>query len=214
MKEQRNFRGQTPEERKQRRRLKLIDSTLTVIHDGGLTALGVRSVLAEANLSSRYFYENFTSIDNLLIEATRSVAQELLAAGVQALVSDDVPPAGTADDELLARFRGGLAAALEVLLADPRKVALMVAARAGGPLVRQEIHQNLTFLVAAAILDQAGAPELGFDESSTLYAAGGLVNLTMAFVSGQHDITPEHLVDRLARFTLGVLRASLSSPGS
>ncbi len=209
MGEKRNFLGETPDERKERRRQELIDAALTLVHEGGLPALGVRSVTSEAGLSSRYFYENFASIDELLMAASHSVAQDLLRVGLETLHAPGLEPQTASELEILDLFRAGIDAALGVLLDDPRKIALMVAATAGGPRVRQDLQQHLTRMLATTINSDADAAEVGFNEASTLYAAGGLVNLVMAFVSGELDIPRAELVDSLARFTLGVITAGM-----
>lgn len=206
MGEKRNFLGETPDERKDRRRLELIDAALSLVHEGGLPALGVRSVTSKANLSSRYFYENFNSLDDLLIAATEAVAQDLLTVGLATLHAPGLEPQSASGSQIIDLFRAGVDAALGVLLDDPRKIALMVAATAGGPRVRQ----HLTRLLESTILGDADAAVVGFDEARALYVAGGLVNLVMAFVSGELAISRADLVDTVARLTFGVISEGFS----
>lgn len=206
MVEKRNFLGETPEERKQRRRGELVDAALTLVHEGGLPALGVRSVTSQAGLSSRYFYENFESIDDLIIAAAETVAQELLLVGFETLHAPGLEPLEASGDEILDLFKAGIDASLGVLLDDPRKIALVVAATASG----QRVRQHLTRLLEGFILGDDDAAQVGFDEARTLYAAGGLVNLVMAFVSEELSLTRDQLVDSLARLTFGVISDGLS----
>ncbi|MCX6397435.1 MAG: TetR/AcrR family transcriptional regulator [Propionibacteriales bacterium] len=201
MGEKRNFMGETPDERKGRRRRELIDAALSLVHEGGLPALGVRSVTSKANLSSRYFYENFDDIDDLLIAASEAVALDLLAVGFETLHAPGLEPETASEFEILDLFRAGIDAALGVLLDDPRKIALMVAASAGG----QRVRQHLTRLLETNILGDADAASVGFDEARTLYAAGGLVNLVMAFVSGDIAMSRGEVVESLARLTLAIV---------
>lgn len=205
MGEKRNFLGETPDQRKERRRRELIEAALSLVQAGGLPALGVRSVTSVANLSSRYFYENFSGIDDLLIAASETVATQLLQVGFETLHAPGLEPGTASELEILERFRAGLDAALSVLLDDPRKIALIVAATAGGPRVRQ----HLTRLLESMIRGDADAAAVGFDETRVLFAAGGLVNLVMAFVSGELAISRAELVDSLARLTLGVISDNL-----
>ncbi len=210
MAESRNFLGETPDERRGRRRSALIDAALTLVGTGGLPAIGVRSVTSAAGLSSRYFYESFSDSDDLLITALHAVVAELLTVGVAGLEASKLPDP-PAHEEILDRFRQGLDAALGVLLDDPRKAALIVAASAGSPRLRQEL-QGLVSVVAETIAGHQRAGEIGFDGPSALFVAGGMAQLIIAVVSGELAIDREELVERLARYTLGVITASRDRP--
>lgn len=208
MAESRNFLGETPEERRSRRREALIDAALTLVGTGGLPAVGVRSVTAAASLSSRYFYESFTDSEDLLVAALHGVTGELLTVGIAGLEAAGLTdPRIASETELLDRFRFGLDAALGVLFDDPRKAALIVAASAGGPRIRQEL-QAMVLLVANAITQHQDAPELGFDYPTALFVAGGLAQLTIAYVSGEIPLDRPEIVDRMARYALGVITAA------
>lgn len=209
MVESRSFLGETSEERRNRRREALIDAALTLVGTGGLPAIGVRSVTSEAKLSSRYFYESFTDSDDLLVAALHRVAAELLEVGIAGIAAANkmTDPASAPGSELLELFRQGLDAAVGVLLDDPRKAALIVAANAGGSRIRQEL-QGLVAVVAAAIIEQRGATDIGFDTTSALFVAGGITQLTIAFVSGDLPVSRDEIVERLARYSLGVITTS------
>ena len=208
MVESRNFLGETPDERRNRRREALIDAALNLVSSGGLPAIGVRSVTSEAKLSSRYFYESFTDSDDLLVAALHGVAAELLEVGIAGLEAAELADPKTASEsELLQRFRQGLDAALSVLFDDPRKAALIVAASAGGSRIRQELQQ-LILVVATAITEHQNATDIGFDYTSALFVAGGTAQLTIAYVSGELPVERGELVDRLARYSLGVITTS------
>ena len=201
----RNFLGESPDERRRRRREALIDAALTVAQSGGLPGLGVRSVTNEAKLCSRYFYESFDGIDDLMVAALHQVATELLEHGMVGLHARQlVDPKTATAEEILDRFRQGLDAAVGVLVDDPRKAAFMVAVTASGPRVRQELQQ-LVFVVAAAITNDVSSAEIGFTRASALFTAGGLVQLTIAYISGDLEIDRSELVEQLARLTYGAV---------
>jgi AcrR family transcriptional regulator len=191
----------------------LIDAALTLVGTGGLPAIGVRSVTSTAALSSRYFYESFSDSDELMIAALRVVVTELLTVGVAGLEAGDVPEDATSSSgpEILDRFRQGLNAALGVLLEDPRKAALIVAASAGSPRLRQELQGQIS-IVAGTITGHQKAGEIGFDATSALFTVGGMAQLVIAFVSGELPIDYDGLVERLARYTLGVVTMSRDVP--
>ena len=48
-----NFLGETPDQRKERRRRDLIDAALSLVHEGGLAMLSVRNVTGQDGLSRR-----------------------------------------------------------------------------------------------------------------------------------------------------------------
>lgn len=207
MREERNFLGETPSERKGRRRQDLIEAALSLVHEGGLPMLGVRSVTTKAGLSSRYFYENFASIDDLVIAASQSVIKDLVHVGLTQLRG----PAATGR-EILSVFRGSVDAALGMMLDDPRKIAVMMAAAAGGPKVRQAFQQNLTQLLVDVMSTDTRPAYIGFNQATTLFAAGGVSNLALAFVSGDLALSRGEIVDRMAELTLGVTAAGVDRP--
>lgn len=209
MGEKRNFLGETPDQRKDRRRRDLIDAALSLVHEGGLAMLSVRNVTGKAGLSSRYFYENFESMDDLVIAASQSVTQDLLQTGLEAIYAAGIEVRSATGNEILDVFRLGLNAAFGKFLDDPRKVAMLMAATAGGPRVRHSLQQNLTGLLVATISADTDAAEVGFDEAATFYVAGGAANLAMAYVSGELTLSREEIVDRIARLTLGVATAGV-----
>lgn len=209
MVESRNFLGETPDERRNRRKDAMIDATLSLVHDGGLPAIGVRSVTAHAKLSSRYFYESFTDTDDLLIATLHRVSHQLIETGMTGLHTKQLPhPTTATESKTLDRFRSGLDAAIRVVDDDPRKAALIAAVAAGGPRLRQELQQ-LVLIVATAITSDVNAAAIGFDSASALFVAGGTVQLTLAYISGELDIVRDELVDQLARLTLGALRTPI-----
>jgi hypothetical protein len=82
-------------------------------------------------------------------------------------------------------------------------------------MVRQEL-QALVAVVARTITSHEKAGEIGFDGPSALFVAGGMAQLTIAYVSGELPIDRTELVERLARYTLGAITTSrgLSAVGT
>ncbi|MCX6400052.1 MAG: TetR family transcriptional regulator [Propionibacteriales bacterium] len=210
MAEKRTFLGETPEERQRRRRGELIDAVLDVVHEGGASAVGVRAVISRANLASRYFYESFASTDELLTAAVQEVVEEVLVVGIGALHAPAVDPSTAGDAELLEHFRAGVSAALTHLSQDPRRLSLLSAAFSHG--LAERLQRDLTSLVAATIQGEEGADVVGFDAASTLFAAGGMVSLALAHVAGRLPLDHDAVVDRLALFTLAVIRTGAPAP--
>ena len=204
----RSFLGESPAQRQLRRRNTLIEAALDLIQEGGLVAIGVRSVSKRANLSARYFYESFASVEDLVILMLREVFDELMAQGMNALHEADngsIQP--LVETEILARFHYGLHAALAVVLNDARKIALIASANADRGAVGQELR-GMVLMVADAIATDPRAPDAGIDHTSALFIAGGIVEVTLAHVTGELTLDREALVKRLAPMSFGAIKAS------
>lgn len=80
----RSYAGKDASTRQAERRDKLLRAAITLFGRQGFAATSIDAVCAEAGLTKRYFYESFTSSDDLLIEAyraaTRDLMQSILAA--------------------------------------------------------------------------------------------------------------------------------------
>lgn len=98
-----------------------------------------------------------------------------------------------------------------VLLDDPRKAALIVAASAGSPRLRQELQGQIS-IVAGTITGHQKAGAIGFNATSALFTVGGMAQLVIAFVSGELPIDYDGLVEGLARYTLWVVTMSRDVP--
>lgn len=81
----RAYGGESHEERNARRRKQLLDAGLEVFGTEGFRAATVRGVCAEAHVADRNFYENFASLEDLLIAVHRRSVEELLEKLVTAI---------------------------------------------------------------------------------------------------------------------------------
>lgn len=191
----RTFLGETPDERRARRRDALIDAALTIAHENGLSAVGVRSLGAHTKLNQRYFYESFDTVEDVLIAALDEIVGELLAAGFAALHD-------RRHRARLARAQHGMCIALGVILDDPRKATLL-GAISGGPEPLQAAFRQRIIQVTDAILADPEAAEQGFDRATALYVAAGSAHLIVACLAGELDLDREALADKLARLAIG-----------
>lgn len=81
----RSYGGETQAERDARRRLQLLDAGLKIFGTEGFRAATVRGICAEAHVADRNFYENFASLEELLIAVHRRSVEELLEKVVLAI---------------------------------------------------------------------------------------------------------------------------------
>ena len=107
----RPYRGQAADARSAERRARLIRAGVDLVGTRGVTAMTMRAVCREAELSQKFFYESFTDTDELLREVYRSTfehARQVIAA------------AGDSTADLTSRTRAGVAAAAQLVSDDPR----------------------------------------------------------------------------------------------
>ena len=107
----RPYRGQAADARSADRRARLIQAGVDLVGTRGVTAMTMRAVCREAELSQKFFYESFTDTDELLREVYRSTfehARQVIAA------------AGDSTADLTSRTRAGVAAAAQLVRDDPR----------------------------------------------------------------------------------------------
>ncbi|WP_054812854.1 TetR/AcrR family transcriptional regulator [Nocardia arizonensis] len=107
--------GTTLTERREARRVALLDAALNLIGEAGAAGVTMRAVCRRANLTDRYFYESFTSRDELLDVLYRQVAEEFLEPMTAFAVADD-PSRDRALSEIL----------VDKVLKDPRKSRLFL----------------------------------------------------------------------------------------
>ncbi|WP_280503073.1 TetR/AcrR family transcriptional regulator, partial [Nocardia farcinica] len=84
--------GTTLTERREARRAALLEAALDLIGEAGAAGVTMRAVCRRANLTDRYFYESFSSRDELLDVLYRSVGEELLGPQTPMTKSDDPNP--------------------------------------------------------------------------------------------------------------------------
>ncbi|WP_353108149.1 TetR family transcriptional regulator [Gordonia sp. (in: high G+C Gram-positive bacteria)] len=127
------------EERRARRRKRLLDEASNVIADEGVDAIKVRSLSRRAGLNDRYFYESFSNIEALLETLVSArIADALVALSVAAASTSDssVPTTDSGESiEFATMIEATVASALDIV--EDRTVArLMIQSRQYAPLRR------------------------------------------------------------------------------
>lgn len=163
----RRYGGVDPAERQRQRKARLIEAALAVFGANGYHPSTVRDVCKEAQLTSRYFYESFDSMEALFKAVYASVSRELMQSTIIALAQ--CPP----DPEKLAE--AALRTFLEFIQQDPRRarVALIDALNVGEGMnsLANKASQDYAQLVGAFVHQFfPNMAELGLN--STLIADG------------------------------------------
>jgi AcrR family transcriptional regulator len=200
----RTYGGETGDARRERRRAALMDAALDVVADGGWDRVTVRAVCTAARLNDRYFYENFTDRDALLL-ATR----DHIATGALGALEDAI--AHTHPDK---RIRAVVDAVIDFFTADPRRGRLMFESHPALHGRRSEMLRMLSRIVAdqaTVILGDRAAPAKD-RELGALTLVSGTMEVFAAWLRGEVDVTREHLADFLVAMinTTGDLATALA----
>jgi AcrR family transcriptional regulator len=178
--------GMSAAERRDERRQRLIDAGLELFGTRGVAAVGIVDICAEAGLIKRYFYENFSSIDELATAVFEQVTDRLVEQVVPAIIAGGGDP------------RPALTAYLRGALADPRIARLLAVEGKTGALTRY----GDGFATRAVELWFAFSPVVeGRDEVALrlrAYAfAGALSQVCLAWHDGVLDLTVDQVIDEL-----------------
>lgn len=207
---QRNYRGESPQERQSRRRAALVEAALDAVADPAVE-VSVRAVCAKAGLTPRYFYENFTTLDELLVAVVGQIGDEIFAAGTAAF-------AEVADAKLLVQCRAAFTGAYSVLAADPRRARAMLVL-ASGHDVLQERRRQMVIDFTEGLLELVGEMydisriDPVHARTTALFAVAGTFELVLAYLSESLTISEERLADEVAVLLTQCLTL-LGLPGS
>jgi AcrR family transcriptional regulator len=213
----RRYRGVTAEERQSKRREQVLEAGLEVFGTEGYAASSVRSISAAAALNSRYFYESFSSKEELLIAVYDRIMIEVGLA---------VRDATAQESTLEGQARAGLRAGWIVLTGDRRK-ARVVALEVVGvsePLERMRRERRHAFAdlivqnaLALAHGRVATEGELRLDPVVASRALmGGIIEVLVDWINGDIEISADEYAEQFARMFTAVGYAAINRtvPGS
>lgn len=165
----RRYGGVDPQERQRQRQAKLIEAGLVVFGDQGYHHSTVRDVCSQAQLTSRYFYESFESMEALFRAVYIAVNRELMQATILALAQCQPDP-GKLSESALRTF-------LTFVRDDPRRarVALIDAQTVGEGMaaVTDQATQDFAHLITGFM--QQMFPHLPGEGLDHRIIASGLV---------------------------------------
>ncbi|WP_207947004.1 TetR/AcrR family transcriptional regulator [Actinomadura sp. 7K507] len=198
--QQRAYGGQSGDDRKAGRRLRLIDAALTAMASGEWRSATVAHLCTAAALNKRYFYESFTSLDDLASAAIDQIANEVGHAALTAFAASDGRP-------LHEQAHASISAVVHALADDPRKARVLFGATAGPPEVtrhRTTVVQGLTRI----LLDHARTihgVELAVDSLARVappFVVGGTAETILAWVNGILEVPLDTLINDLTTLWL------------
>ncbi|CAJ1583990.1 helix-turn-helix domain-containing protein [[Mycobacterium] wendilense] len=113
----RPYGGRLPEARSADRRGRLVQAGIELVGTHGVSALTMRAVCREAQLSQKFFYESFTDTEQLLHEVYRTTLDDARHV---------IGAAAAAATDRSARTAAGVDAAARLVRTDPRVCRILL----------------------------------------------------------------------------------------
>jgi AcrR family transcriptional regulator len=187
----RRFRGLSPDARKQERRRLLLDAAFDLMGSAGLEALTVRAVLERARLNPRYFYENFTDLDEVTVAVYDRVVAEL-----GELIWGTLAAAGEVPADQL---RAVVATTIAFIDGDRRRGRVLYAAGLGNERLNRRRAETAGMVVAFvedyAAARPSGPAGRGIGRAATSVLVGGFNQLLVDWLAGRIPLERDELVD-------------------
>jgi len=185
------------------RRHRLLDVCLEMIGTGGAASVTLRGVCRLAKLSPRYFYENFSSREELLIATYDHVEEGLLACVVQ---SDD--------GQQKLSIKTILERCAHYFEEDPRRARILLREPMSDETLRAHQSGKSPVFIRSVIpaLEGGSRPDAPRDahELAIMAAAlsGALISLYLEWLDGRLPVGREALADTASGLVTAIARAS------
>lgn len=173
----RRYAGQSGEQRSAERRSALLDAAFRIVAAADWRVLRVDALCREAGLSKRYFYEEFSTLDELATALVQRLADELIAATLAGGERDRTPV--TLVPVTLRPFVAHLAD-------DPRRARVLFGAVPGDGEAARHRDEALHRITAAAIgvgLEAHGARPGATIEFGASFLVGGTVQAVLDWLA-------------------------------
>jgi AcrR family transcriptional regulator len=197
------YRGVSPSERRARRRERLLEAGLELFGTEGYAGTSIRALSAEASLNSRYFYESFSSREDLLYDVYRGIIREIAEASERATAE-----APTIEE----KARAGLRVGWMTLTEDPRKGRVVSLEVVGVSdrlerLRRENRHRFADLLFADLLTDNRSRLDPVLAGRSLM---GGVMDVLTDWINDEVDASVDEIVEHFTQ--LFVVVASAAGP--
>jgi AcrR family transcriptional regulator len=207
----RTYRGITPSERQAERRERLMAAGLELFGTLGYARTSVRAVSAAASLNSRYFYESFSSREDLLYSVYQRIVTDIFTKAAGAAAGQE-----TIEEQARATLRAAWTA-----VTDDRRKARIVALEVVGvserlERLRHETRQALAQLTADNALSLAGhGIRLRLDPVLTArFLMGGVVEVLLEWINGDLNASTDEVVEHFTALFTAAAYAAVEPPGT
>jgi AcrR family transcriptional regulator len=193
-------------ERHAQRRERLLDAGLELFGTQGYAGSSIRAVSAAAALNSRYFYESFSSREDLLYHVYQRAVADVAAAVVDATAQADT---------VEGQARAGLQASWLVLTEDRRKARVIVLEVVGVSerlerVRRENRHAFADILVHNAMSLVGDDVQLRMDPVLTARSLmGAAMEVLVDWIHGDVHASREEIVEHLTHMYTAVAEASV-----
>ena len=204
----RRYRGQSPEERRELRRRRLLDTGLELFGTVGYQHTSVERLCSASGVTGRHFYEEFASREALL----GAVYDEIMTFCLDAVIAAVDEAAPDADKVIAA----GVGTYVRLMLADQRRarVATIEVMGVGGAVDIYRRGQALRFAdymrtVADRMISE-GAPIFGHD-ITPIALVGAIHELIRSRITSSDADSPG--IDAIADEAIRIVRTVARAPG-
>jgi AcrR family transcriptional regulator len=193
-------------ERNAQRRQRLLEAGLELFGTDGYAGTSIRAVSAAASLNTRYFYESFSSREDLLYNVYEEVIREVASA-----VIDVTARAQTIEEQA----HEGLRVAWTILTEDPRKARVIALEVVGVSerlerLRRDNRHAFADMLVQNTRLIHGGRIQARLNPVLTARSLmGAVVEMLVDWINGDLDVSVEEIVDHFTQLFTVVADAAI-----
>lgn len=193
------YRGISADQRRDERRRRLMDAALDSIGTQGWAATSVRGICEQARVGPRFFYESFEDLNALAGAVHDEIVDALIRTALDAI--DHAP------DEVPAKLRAAIAAAI-VYVTDDRRRARVGFAEAHGSetLMRRRFAAMRTLADVVAreadsLLDLPPGSE-AMVQAYSLLVIGGVAEMVLVWLDGGLDVDRDGLIELSAEFLI------------
>ena len=176
----------------------------------GYASTSVRAISAAAALNSRYFYESFSSREDLLYAVYQRIVTDIFTRAAAATALETT---------LEEQARAGLRAAWTAVTEDRRKARIEALEVVGVSdrleRLRQEARQGLAQLTADNAMSLAGrAIKLRLDPVLTArFLMGGVVEVLLEWINGDLDASADEVVEHFTVLFTAAAYATVARDG-
>lgn len=186
-----------------------MEAGLELFGTAGYARSSIRAVSAAASLNSRYFYESFTSREDLLYAVYQRIVTDIFTRAAEAVRGEHT---------LEAQARAGLRAGWTAVTADRRKARIVAIEVVGVSDRLEKLRRETRHTLAQLTADQAlklaeGLPLRLNPLIVTRFLMGGVVELLADWVNGDLKASTDEVVEHFtALFTASAYAALAETP--
>lgn len=196
--EARAYQGKSAEERVAARRGKLLEAAFTLMAEDGWRGVTIEVLCQQAALNKRYFYENFSALDEVVAAIVDGLAQEIIQQSFA--VARAAREQGLSTPEVAQQALG---AVITYITDDPRRARVLFSEVSESPSAIA--HRKLTVKSLALALAAYGQEHHGqtttdpIADIGSALLVGGSIEVIMAWLKGDIATSREQLIADLSQ---------------